>query len=96
MSDQSLRKAERAAMLQPRRLGGVLLTFAIVVLIAGASAALDFAMPRTGVPVWERPGAALVIGAGAGIVAALVAFVLRFLLGRGVEGEGGRDAGDRA
>ncbi len=95
MSDPNLRKAERAAMLEPRRLGGVLLVFAIVVLVAGASAALDFAMPRSGVPVWERPGAALVIGAGAGVTVALFAFALRFALGRSADEEGEGDARNR-
>lgn len=96
MSDPNLRKAERAAMLEPRRLGGVLLVFAIVVAIAGLAAAFDFTSPRAGVPVWERPGAAVVIGAGAGVAAALFAFVLRFALGRTADEEGERDAGDRA
>jgi len=96
MSDPSLKKAERAAMLEPRRTGGLLLTFAILVALAVAAGAADFAIARSGVPVWERPGAALVIGAGAGAAAALFAFVLRFVLGRAQAEEGESDARDRA
>jgi len=96
MNRDDLKKAERAAMLEPRRTGGVLLVFAIVVAIAGAATALDFAIPRSGVPLWERPGGALVMGVGAGAAAALIGFVLRFALGRATDEEGGRDVRDRA
>lgn len=67
--------------------GGAVLALLIALVVALAATALDFGVPRDGVHVLDRPGAAAAVGLAGAAAAVAIAHALRLVLGR--RGENG-------